>query len=103
MSYKSTVRDEDNAIAEDRLPCRYCGKPTLRETLTQYGARCFRCYEDYLAKALSERVDVGDQRKSLKSWAHALKRRHESGEPLSRYQITAYQEALKPVGQMPIE
>jgi hypothetical protein len=32
---------------ENRLPCRACGTATLIATLSNYGARCFRCYEDY--------------------------------------------------------
>ena len=31
----------------ERHPCRYCNSPTLQATLSQYGARCLRCYEDF--------------------------------------------------------
>jgi hypothetical protein len=36
---------------EDRLPCLVCKVPTKFETLSNYGARCWRCYEDYCLKA----------------------------------------------------
>jgi hypothetical protein len=31
----------------NRRPCLFCHRPTLIATLSNYGARCFRCYEDY--------------------------------------------------------
>ena len=41
-------------------------------------------------KAAFQRKDE----RGWKDWAHALKRRHESGEKLSRFQVQCYREAL---------
>ena len=37
----------------DRLPCRWCGAPTLISMLTQYGARCLPCFEAYCAEGMA--------------------------------------------------
>lgn len=44
----------------DRAPCRWCGDPTARATLVNYGARCFRCYEDFCAEAFAPRAPRND-------------------------------------------
>jgi hypothetical protein len=50
----STYRKVRDELAEqhdgggDTVPCRYCGIQTDRETLTNLGARCRTCYEQFL-------------------------------------------------------
>lgn len=34
--------------ADELLPCRYCGEPTRRKTMTNLGARCQPCYDQFL-------------------------------------------------------
>lgn len=46
-------------------------------------------------KAAFERKDA----RGWKDWAHALKRRHESGEKLTQFQIKAYRQVIPPVAQ----
>lgn len=48
-SFRKTVEkfaDQGDDVG-GRLPCLFCQTPTQRATLSQYGARCFRCYEAY--------------------------------------------------------
>jgi hypothetical protein len=53
MSYKTKVVDRGEEAPADRDPandpmnCPQCGGITRRGTLSNYGARCFKCYEDY--------------------------------------------------------
>jgi hypothetical protein len=100
MSYK-TVRKElaDQAVDEKRAPCTVCSTPTLRETLTQYGARCFSCYEAYTREQRTF-PDVGSKhQRGPRDWAHALKRRHDAGEQLTPAQISAYRATLREAPQ----
>lgn len=95
MSYKDVRKELTKGSSPDdgRLPCSRCATPTLRSTLTQYGARCFECYE---ASTREPRTfpDVGSK-DDPRSWARALKQRHENGERLTPAQIKAYRRALK--------
>lgn len=53
---KRTGFDErrDAEIANDylanHLPCSFCGEPTERETLVEYGARCGPCFNAYVTR-----------------------------------------------------
>jgi hypothetical protein len=95
MSYKNVVKEIVEHSATDRLPCRFCGTPTLKETLTLYGARCFNCYTSYCHSA-PRCPNVGDKRiDGPRGWAHALKKRHADGDRLTPAQITAYKAALR--------
>ena len=94
-SYRNVVKEIVEHSATDRLQCRFCGKPTLRETLSQYGARCFECFTAYCS-ARPFYPDTGDKRiDGPRSWAHALKRRHEQGDRLTPSQVSAYKAALR--------
>jgi hypothetical protein len=93
-SYRNVVKEIVEHSATDRLPCRFCGAPTLRETLSQYGARCHSCFTDY-CRAKPFFPDSGDKRDNARSWAHALKRRHEQGDRLTPAQVSAYKAALR--------
>jgi hypothetical protein len=82
-------------VTQDSLPCRWCNAPTLRETLTAYGARCFRCFEAWQNER-REAPDIGDKtERGARDWAHALKRRHEAGDRLTKAQVDAYKAALR--------
>ena len=47
MSYSETRKELAEKVGNSFLPCHVCGKATLTETLSQYGARCFACYGIY--------------------------------------------------------
>lgn len=48
MSFAKVKRELANqAEHQDLLPCMSCGEPTKRETLTDFGARCFPCFKAY--------------------------------------------------------
>ena len=97
MSAYSDVRKrlvEQVANDDQRLPCMFCHAPTLRETLTQYGARCHRCFEAYLVAALPPARNIGD-RADPRSWAKALKERHDAGERLTFAQRDMYRAVLR--------
>lgn len=101
MSRKSFDPDEDtpplpqSAPGEKRLPCRTCGKATLIVTLTNYGTRCFGCYEAYCGEPQQKSMFLADKRRDTKAWARALKAREEAGDRLSPAQRTMWREALK--------
>jgi len=46
-SFRKTVEKFAEAQSGDCMPCHWCRAPTKRETLAQYGARCFSCFEAY--------------------------------------------------------
>jgi hypothetical protein len=96
MSYAKVRKEIAQQSGDvDRLPCMFCKTPTLRETLTQYGARCFTCYEAYCREPRTFPY-VGDkQRHGPRDWAHALQARHKAGEKLTPAQVDAYQAALR--------
>jgi hypothetical protein len=54
-SFRKTVEklNESSDVTAPRMPCRWCNEPTLVSALNAYGARCFRCYEEYCAKGIS--------------------------------------------------
>lgn len=49
MNYKDAQAGEDVATSTtvDALPCKVCGTPTARATLSLYGARCVGCYRTH--------------------------------------------------------
>lgn len=92
-SYTKARRELAEQSDENRLRCLRCGAATLRETMSQYGGRCFACYEAYCAEP--RRFPDTGTKGEPRSWAHALKRRHDAGEELSAAQVSAYQAALR--------
>lgn len=105
MSYKPTDEPTDSGPVR-YLQCRYCGKQTLVETLSNYGARCFDCFESYCAKAGESSSDPARIRASIarigqggekgpKAWAYALRERHQNGEWLTSAQVSAYHSVIR--------
>lgn len=95
MARKDFDSDDGAPVAVNGpLPCLWCGKPTARLTLANYGARCFECYEAYRREP-QEAVDVGDKRIDRRGWAKALERRHRRpNNRLTPPQIAMYRTAL---------
>ena len=96
-TFSKVKRELKGQDGEDvkRGPCRQCGATNLKETLSNYGGLCPGCYRDY-CKAPQHFPDVGDKRiDGPRSWAHALKRRHEQGDRLTPAQVSAYKAALR--------
>lgn len=96
MSYKPNESQDSGPVSY--LPCRVCGKSTLVETLSNYGARCYACFDAYCANAGSRagrvsRSAIGriGQGGKGRAWAHALRERHQGGERLTKAQVDAYQ------------
>jgi ribosomal protein L37AE/L43A len=92
MSYKSARKE----IAEqnDAQPtCAFCGRASAWETLSSYGSRCGACYAAYCS-AYRPFPAIGDKSTSPRSWADALKARHEAGDRLTPAQITAYKTVI---------
>ena len=101
MSYKP---NGDESAAEQApsyryLPCRVCGKSTLVETLSNYGARCFSCFGAYchnagsrpgpVSRAALKRIGQGGDG-GPREWAYRLREQHQGGGRLTRVQIDAY-------------
>lgn len=85
---------EPSKTSEGQLmACNCCHTPTAQSVLASLGARCFTCYLAY-CRAQLPKVYVGDKRQGARSWAHALRRREESGEVLSPTQRVMWREAL---------
>ncbi len=96
--YGETVKRMKAASAAEEPPkegpCIECGKVTKNETLSNYGARCFKCYEAYLAAM--PKVDTADKRsEGPKAWAMRLKRLEATGVRLSSVQKTMWRAALR--------
>jgi hypothetical protein len=82
-------------VQPDRIACNRCNAPTQRETLSAYGGMCFRCFEAWQNER-RESPDIGDKTaRGARDWAHALKRRHEAGDRLTKAQVDAYRAALR--------
>jgi hypothetical protein len=94
MKYRE-IKDATTEASSNYMPCLFCREPTLRETLSLYGARCFKCYEAYCREP---RVfhDVGKKSDDPRAWAYALQRRHEAGERLTPAQVNAYKAVIAP-------
>lgn len=116
MSYTpSTAREMDGGPVR-YMACWSCRAQTLVETLSQYGARCFPCFEAYCAKGGPE-IQAGQRivrpdparlraflrkladgirgaQTSQRGWADRLQERHQSGERLTPAQVRAYRYAL---------
>lgn len=84
---------EMNGDVERRLPCRFCGQSTLIETLSQYGARCWSCYEAY-CQQLQTSPHVGDKTGGPRAWAYELRNREQRGERLSIVQREMWRQAI---------
>jgi hypothetical protein len=90
-----TVLPPHGHMPGERLPCRWCGTPTLRATLAQYGARCFGCYEVFCQAPQPPFRFVGDKREGPQAWAWALKAAEERDpSSVSRSQRAAWRSAL---------
>ena len=89
-------RDDSVGMPLDkRRPCMSCSKPTLIGTLSQYGARCKGCYDDYCAAKLPTPPTTGNKLTGgPKDLAKALRQREEAGERLSPVQKTMWRSAL---------
>ena len=80
----------------DVLSCRFCGKETARQTLSDFGARCYACFSEY-CRAPQSRPHVPDSAVpagASYAWAHRLRYRHQTGERLTKAQIDAYRWVL---------
>lgn len=92
---------QDGPITENRRPCMVCSKSTLTKTLSNYGGRCFGCFESYCqaapaAPSGSARIPHNPLGGAMdRSWARRLQMREQLGEPLSKLQKTMWREALK--------
>lgn len=95
MSNYAKVRKElAEQRSDDKPKCRRCKGDAPWQTLSDHGGMCFPCYAAYCREP-QKWPDIGDKRNGPRDWAHALKRRHESGERLTPAQITAYTAALR--------
>jgi hypothetical protein len=79
-------------------PCRLCGRATLYDDLTMFGARCQACFDAYCKaipaapKVAAHSMPVADTHPL--AWAHRLRIRETAGEPLSRHARDAWREVL---------
>ena len=64
-------------LDDGRQACRRCGTLTLRSMLAQYGGRCLRCFDAYIAEPQVKPAALPDKRLGPKAWAWALKAREE--------------------------
>lgn len=88
--------DASQAIPDERRrPCALCKGATLVEMLSQYGARCKRCYSAFLTEKLPTPQTMGNKvTGGPKDWAKALRERERSGDKLSPAQKEAWRSAL---------
>jgi hypothetical protein len=107
-SYREVVKQ---LAGDDRMACRWCNKLTLVETLNQYGARCFECYEAYchevpggsVPTTRSEKFALLGQIRQViaqptrdpKQWAYDLQQRELRGDRLTPAQRDAWRAAAR--------
>ena len=113
-TYKNSRRD--TAIADEYLsghfPCSHCGQMAPREDLSNFGARCYGCFQSYCAeknadvgctRTLQDKLEILEALRSIakasaqgsKDWAKRLQAREEAGEELSVVQRRSWREALR--------
>jgi hypothetical protein len=93
----STYKKVRSELAEQRdhaYNCRVCNASAQWKTLSDHGGMCYPCYQHYCGTSMLSMRDVGS-RDQPRSWAHALKLRHDSGERLTPAQVNAYRSVLK--------
>lgn len=92
--------DGGEAQPAAQFRCAWCHNITPHETLASLGARCVPCYRRYCEEMPPRPAFMADKQKDgPRAWAHALKRREESGERLSPVQRKAWRDALGPEKQ----
>lgn len=79
---------------DQRKACMCCGTSTLKTMLSQYGARCARCFESYQESKV-DYPPLGDRAKDAKSWAVVLRGREQRGERLRPVQKEMWRTALR--------
>jgi hypothetical protein len=94
MSYAKVRKELAQQSDAGNPVCRTCKGSAPWQTLSDHGGLCFPCYQAYCREPRTF-PNVGDKRMGPRSWAHALKRRHEAGEQLTPAQVDAYQAALR--------
>lgn len=80
--------------SEASLACSFCGTPTPQSTLSTLGARCFNCYLAF-CRQQQPKVFVGDKRRDVRGWAHALEAREIAGQRLDPAVRAMWRRALK--------
>lgn len=74
MSYAKVKEAYDRTLPETHLPCAWCRKPTIKETLANYGARCFQCYEAYCAEDAGVKAGLRDTPQQAEMRKHVKRR-----------------------------
>ncbi len=78
MSYRKSPEkpEEPDGKTVYYGPCQMCSKTTNKETLANYGTRCYECYERYVVEKVPDGPAVHkDRYGEHRAWAHALKAR----------------------------
>jgi hypothetical protein len=95
-SYRNTVEklnEQQDGKPVYFGPCQVCSKTTLKETLGNYGSRCFQCYEAYVVEQVPSGPFVDKEKYGDRAWAHSLKARERFG-GLSGAQKTMWRAVL---------
>ncbi len=95
MNYSKAQAAHEKTLPDTHGPCKWCSKTTIKETLANYGARCYECYERYVTEStppgpLVEKEKYGEHR----AWAYALRTRETVGASLSGAQKAMWRAVL---------
>ncbi len=93
MTYKRTRANSADPLDDGVLRCRRCDSSVSSVTASDHGGMCNRCFVAYCNEP-QHRPDVGSKLRDMRSWAYALRRRHEAGERLTQGQVACYRAAL---------
>lgn len=100
MSYKDRARQQPATDAYPDMRCRYCGCVTTYEALSELGARCRPCFDDYKramppAPVVDDALCVPRDAPPGVRWAYRLLSRHRDGEKLTKAQVESYRSVLR--------
>jgi hypothetical protein len=96
MSYYSAKQkyEQENKTDLPRYVCTVCMMEAEHKDMVTYGARCWKCYDDYCKSApryQPQPVFAGDQ----KDWARRIMNKQKHGEPVSKIAVQFAKEALR--------
>ena len=97
MSYYQAKKSYDQKQAADGVfvyTCSVCMMGADKEDLSRFGARCWKCYDNYCKEAPHYHPQpqfTGDSR----DWARRILHKEQNGEPVSKVAIQFAKEALR--------
>ena len=87
----SSERDYDL----DLFNCKICFSQTIRKDMSTYGARCWKCYDDYCRQVPPIDPSLLTHKSDPLGWAKRIIDKHNSGKPVSKIGLEMAKQVLK--------